>query len=549
MLLLGYILYLFYYGRYLYGILAFYCFSLLYVTLLPFIFVSARLFLHFTQIGIRFLSFVSNTLRPFVDYLSSTRYIGATFEWLFRVNFFLSFCCLIISDAVLRKVVSRFVGKHSTGKHYSLVNAWSPKFEGGIFDEAMEQEQNRDPQKESESMNHESCTNSYSPAICYSLSTAAQLCYEGISIVMHELRAAGFDVDNTFHPIHYKNTYGYVCTKGKTVIVVFRGTQPLNVSNITTDLQLGMVDGSCIPGSGIGMIHRGFLDALGSTDIPPAFSHISSVPSTPITSTMHISTGHPAPTLQISMTSSSLLNVIKSTVSALWKIFSWLIVHLLHQVNHPGENLIRGINLRDLHGQSTFVQASVSIERAIRSLEKKGVKRDEIKLYITGHSLGAAIAYLFLAKLTERNSPLLPNFASLYTFGSPRVGCANFATYLGSRYPNQIFRVVHNNDIVPRVPHYHEPPGSLVFIQSSGAISVSPPYLGPKENVQAPPPPVRGIKFLHLSGVLNANVLKRMKNETLPRVVLRFCLPFFLDGKIIYYGSCADNCLHNAVLN
>jgi triacylglycerol lipase len=63
-------------------------------------------------------------------------------------------------------------------------------------------------------------------------------------------------------------------------------------------------------------------------------------------------------------------------------------------------------------------------------------------LYITGHSLGGALAQIASAAL-ERD-----NIAACYTFGSPRVGTANFDREV--KCPH--YRVVNNWDIVPGVP-------------------------------------------------------------------------------------------------
>jgi hypothetical protein len=63
-------------------------------------------------------------------------------------------------------------------------------------------------------------------------------------------------------------------------------------------------------------------------------------------------------------------------------------------------------------------------------------------LYITGHSLGGALAQIASAVL-ERD-----NLAACYTFGSPRVGTVGFD--LQVKCPH--YRVVNNWDLVPGVP-------------------------------------------------------------------------------------------------
>lgn len=70
------------------------------------------------------------------------------------------------------------------------------------------------------------------------------------------------------------------------------------------------------------------------------------------------------------------------------------------------------------------------------------------RYWITGHSLGGALATLFAVRLTDARF----NVAGLYTFGSPRVGCRCFAQHADYVLAGRHYRVVHGNDIVPRVP-------------------------------------------------------------------------------------------------
>jgi triacylglycerol lipase len=66
----------------------------------------------------------------------------------------------------------------------------------------------------------------------------------------------------------------------------------------------------------------------------------------------------------------------------------------------------------------------------------------DLGLYITGHSLGGALAQIASAVL-ERD-----NLAACYTFGSPRVATQNFDTCV--KCPH--YRVVNHWDLVPGVP-------------------------------------------------------------------------------------------------
>lgn len=91
-----------------------------------------------------------------------------------------------------------------------------------------------------------------------------------------------------------------------------------------------------------------------------------------------------------------------------------------------------------------FIQAYKSIEKQIEaSVEKvKG-----LPLYITGHSLGAALATVATQYL-ERNHMIRDQIAACYTYGSPRVGNSEF----DREFRSAIYRVVNTADIVTIIP-------------------------------------------------------------------------------------------------
>lgn len=76
-------------------------------------------------------------------------------------------------------------------------------------------------------------------------------------------------------------------------------------------------------------------------------------------------------------------------------------------------------------------------------------ERKNKSLWLTGHSLGAALATLATARLRlNKDEPV----NGLYTFGQPRTGDREFAQKFDQDFGQQTFRYVNNNDIVPRVP-------------------------------------------------------------------------------------------------
>lgn len=77
-------------------------------------------------------------------------------------------------------------------------------------------------------------------------------------------------------------------------------------------------------------------------------------------------------------------------------------------------------------------------DEVTRVLEKHGEGRN---LYITGHSLGGAMATIAASRLKLQAK-------ALYTYGSPRVGTRSFV----KSFTVPHYRHVNNNDIVPKVP-------------------------------------------------------------------------------------------------
>ncbi|MET0546645.1 MAG: lipase family protein [Caulobacterales bacterium] len=72
-------------------------------------------------------------------------------------------------------------------------------------------------------------------------------------------------------------------------------------------------------------------------------------------------------------------------------------------------------------------------------------------IYLTGHSLGGAIALVASAALIaddEESKALGDRIAAVYTFGGPRVGCKDFENCVKAPH----YRVVNRFDVVPLVP-------------------------------------------------------------------------------------------------
>lgn len=81
----------------------------------------------------------------------------------------------------------------------------------------------------------------------------------------------------------------------------------------------------------------------------------------------------------------------------------------------------------------------------------RNFRTNQQPIWITGHSLGGALALMTAAMLQfEQSSGLNPH--AVYTFGQPRIGNRAFAGKCNQAFGTRAYRFVNNNDIVPHVP-------------------------------------------------------------------------------------------------
>jgi len=110
------------------------------------------------------------------------------------------------------------------------------------------------------------------------------------------------------------------------------------------------------------------------------------------------------------------------------------------------------------------------------------------KVYITGHSLGGAVASLFALNLASLQLPYasggremqqsdiellqLPSAPVVYTFGAPRLGNASLRSIYNGLVPNT-FRMVAALDLVPTMPPsiYYRQVGREIWLDEGGGIT------------------------------------------------------------------------------
>jgi triacylglycerol lipase len=93
-------------------------------------------------------------------------------------------------------------------------------------------------------------------------------------------------------------------------------------------------------------------------------------------------------------------------------------------------------------------------------------------IWVTGHSLGGALASIAAGAIYLQKE-LAGGLLGVYTFGQPRVGDFDFAEKYDSGLKNNTYRIVHNNDVVTRVPPQnmgYSHTGSLKYFDADGML-------------------------------------------------------------------------------
>lgn len=110
--------------------------------------------------------------------------------------------------------------------------------------------------------------------------------------------------------------------------------------------------------------------------------------------------------------------------------------------------------------RATRFEVVAALQRALegRSVHEGGepVKHPLEALYITGHSLGAAMASLMAVMLVtdEAYAPIAAKLRAVYTYGQPMIGSPAFAAACDDTpfLRGRVFRYTYRRDVVPTLP-------------------------------------------------------------------------------------------------
>src|SRR5690606_5831117 len=100
------------------------------------------------------------------------------------------------------------------------------------------------------------------------------------------------------------------------------------------------------------------------------------------------------------------------------------------------------------HVHAGFYDSLSHIWRDLNRWVAEATRHRDKAIWVTGHSLGAALATLAVARWVEEGKKI----SGLYTFGQPRAGDETFARNFNFLFKPSAFRFVNNSDFVTRVP-------------------------------------------------------------------------------------------------
>lgn len=133
-----------------------------------------------------------------------------------------------------------------------------------------------------------------------------------------------------------------------------------------------------------------------------------------------------------------------------WK--EWFYTNFfISKINQFGGKVHNGFYQAFLTSWQSKQKSIHSEDRGIKTMILDEFKKNQaLNIWLTGHSLGGALAIL-AGVFCHEHELLSSKLKGIYTYGQPPVGNYQFARYFNNKLQNKTFRVVNNNDIVPRL--------------------------------------------------------------------------------------------------
>lgn len=117
-----------------------------------------------------------------------------------------------------------------------------------------------------------------------------------------------------------------------------------------------------------------------------------------------------------------------------------------------------------------FVDAIAEIWEPLRDDVEAKMKKSDRPLWITGHSLGGALA-LFAAWLLKRR---FINVHQIYTYGAPMIGNQKASDAFNKAFSGKIYRYVSGRDPVPKLPGLSLVANEFTHVESAQVLGTDP---------------------------------------------------------------------------
>jgi subtilisin family serine protease len=114
-----------------------------------------------------------------------------------------------------------------------------------------------------------------------------------------------------------------------------------------------------------------------------------------------------------------------------------------------------------------FLQ-SFEIARLIVTGFLKDATAEDKKVWLTGHSLGGALAMIAAAELIDSLST-----SGIYTYGQPKTGDNAVRQFFQLKFAGKFHRFVNDDDVVPQVPPHYVHVGRLIWFDGDGNLKRS----------------------------------------------------------------------------
>ena len=100
--------------------------------------------------------------------------------------------------------------------------------------------------------------------------------------------------------------------------------------------------------------------------------------------------------------------------------------------------------------ESVWSELESKVNREAQLIHKNG---ETANIWVSGHSLGGALAQVTVAKFLLNGIPENTQLGISYVYASPRFASKKLARYIDDTFDQDIFRIVADSDLIPRTPH------------------------------------------------------------------------------------------------